>query len=385
MKFFRRTADVRSVGYSELFSLSREDVLAAMKDYPEAQEILQNLGRKRLMEAQRVARASRQPMSPGHDSSDNSTGKRIVDKLKSDVKGLKNVLRKSRRNTRPEESLELQPLTPKLPVLKRQQKIDDGGQDLSLPNSQEPPVSPLGAGLPLLSRLRLLKEKEEREERRNLMDTPYHIAEQVQQQPPPSEALNPTNPNLPFLQRILLLKAKNEETGQAEKEPLTKEPLLSKNSIPEETQSDEQPSTSTQTNATATSAVTLEVETREANVIKKPWTTLKNASLKIPTKENSPQKSPPTRKLQQTKMYASVDDLSPEYCGLPFVKKLKILNERQKLAELEKAVRSSSLDCGENTESEFDSNLTRSHSEACAIEYVRKLAKYNQVSDYIIQ
>lgn len=53
---------------------------------------------------------------------------------------------------------------------------------------------------------------------------------------------------------------------------------------------------------------------------------------------------------QQTKMYASVDDLSPEYCGLPFVKKLKILNERQKLAELEKAVRSSSLDCGDTAE-----------------------------------
>ncbi|GIZ02274.1 cyclic nucleotide-gated cation channel alpha-3, partial [Caerostris extrusa] len=32
--FNRRTADVRSVGYSELFSLSREDVLSAMKDYP---------------------------------------------------------------------------------------------------------------------------------------------------------------------------------------------------------------------------------------------------------------------------------------------------------------------------------------------------------------
>lgn len=47
ISFFRRTADVRSVGYSELFSLSREDVLAAMKDYPEAQEILQSLGRKR--------------------------------------------------------------------------------------------------------------------------------------------------------------------------------------------------------------------------------------------------------------------------------------------------------------------------------------------------
>ncbi|KAF0304130.1 Cyclic nucleotide-gated cation channel alpha-3 [Amphibalanus amphitrite] len=33
----RRTADVRSVGYSELFSLSRDNVLSAMRDYPEAQ------------------------------------------------------------------------------------------------------------------------------------------------------------------------------------------------------------------------------------------------------------------------------------------------------------------------------------------------------------
>jgi len=34
---YRRTADVRSVGYSELFVLSREDVLAAFKDHPEAE------------------------------------------------------------------------------------------------------------------------------------------------------------------------------------------------------------------------------------------------------------------------------------------------------------------------------------------------------------
>lgn len=361
-----------------------------MKDYPEAQEILQNLGRKRLMEAQRVARAWRRPTSPGHDSSDNSTGKRIVDKLKSDVKGLKNVLRKSRRNTRPEESLELQPLAPKVPALRRQQKIDES-QDLTLPNSQETPaaISPLGAGLPLLSRLRLLKEKEEREERRNLMDTPSHVTEP---QAPPPEALNPTNPNLPFLQRILLLKAKNEqEAAQTEKEitkehlPITKEHLLPKNVIPEETstQSDEQPSSDGQSIiATIDATTTSQVETRTAYAAKKPWVALKKASLTA--KENSSQKSPPTRKLQQTKMYASVDDLSPEYCGLPFVKKLKILNERQKLAELEKAVRSSSLDCGENAEPEFDSNLTRSHSEACAIEYARKLAKYNQVSNNYI-
>lgn len=105
----RRTADVRSVGYSELFSLSREDVLAAMKDYPEAQEILQTLGRKRLMEVRCVnkkhaARKERDAAAAeaalraqnGQDSSDNSASKRIVDKLKNDVKGLKNVLKKTR-------------------------------------------------------------------------------------------------------------------------------------------------------------------------------------------------------------------------------------------------------------------------------------------------
>lgn len=46
----RRTADVRSVGYSELFSLSQDDVLSAIKDYPEAREILQAFGHRRLKE-----------------------------------------------------------------------------------------------------------------------------------------------------------------------------------------------------------------------------------------------------------------------------------------------------------------------------------------------
>lgn len=50
----RRTADVRSVGYSELFSLSQEDVLSAIKDYPEAREILQAFGNKRLKEVRNI-------------------------------------------------------------------------------------------------------------------------------------------------------------------------------------------------------------------------------------------------------------------------------------------------------------------------------------------
>lgn len=327
------------------------------------------------MEAQRVARAFKTPSSPGHDSSDNSTGKRIVDKLKCDVKGLKNVLRKSRRNTRPDESLELQPLTSRGPPLRRQHKVDDGQEITTM---SEPPISPLGAGLPLLSRLRLLKEKQDREERKTLMEVPHQLPEQTQV----SVETQHTTPHLPLLQRILMMKSKSDLEAPVEREPIAKEPLLTK-AILEENELDQRQSPGSD----GIEIERLATTSTDSGAFRKPWNVLKDASLK---KDVSPQRSPPTKRLQlkqslthirqQEKMYASVDDLSPEYCGLPFVKKLKILNERQKLAELEKAVRSSSLDCGENAEAEFDGNLTRSHSEACAIEYARRLAKLNKVS-----
>lgn len=81
-----------------------------MKDYPEAQEILQTLGRKRLMEvrcinkkhaAKKEKEAAALAEANAHqgqgDSSDNSASKRIVDKFKNDVKGLKNALKKTTR------------------------------------------------------------------------------------------------------------------------------------------------------------------------------------------------------------------------------------------------------------------------------------------------
>lgn len=79
----------------------------------------------------------------------------------------------------------------------------------------------------------------------------------------------------------------------------------------------------------------------------------------------------------RSKKYRSIDDLSPEYGGLPFVKKLKILNERQKLAELEQVVkfRSSSLDCTSSSEDLLCDTLTRSHSEGSTMDkrkYKRK-------------
>lgn len=81
-----------------------------------------------------------------------------------------------------------------------------------------------------------------------------------------------------------------------------------------------------------------------------------------------PKPRPSTIKDNETKSYRSVDDLSPEYRPLPFVKKLKILNERQKLAELESAIqttRSLSLDYTDSSNSsDVIEVLTRSHSEA---------------------
>ena len=74
--------------------------MAAMKDYPEAQEILQTLGRKRLMEVRCVNKkhaklqSEKEAAAALHDGE--STSRRIVDKLRSDVKGIKNVLKKTR-------------------------------------------------------------------------------------------------------------------------------------------------------------------------------------------------------------------------------------------------------------------------------------------------
>ncbi|XP_033748680.1 cGMP-gated cation channel alpha-1-like isoform X1 [Pecten maximus] len=56
----RRTADVKSVGYSELFGLSREDVLEALKDHPEAEQIIRCYGQRRLKEIEKHRKQTKQ-------------------------------------------------------------------------------------------------------------------------------------------------------------------------------------------------------------------------------------------------------------------------------------------------------------------------------------
>lgn len=65
---FRRTADVRSCGYIELFVLSKEDVMSSIRDYPEAQRILAKHGRKRLALGSKVASGPRDETTSGSNS-----------------------------------------------------------------------------------------------------------------------------------------------------------------------------------------------------------------------------------------------------------------------------------------------------------------------------
>lgn len=60
--------------------------------------------------------------------------------------------------------------------------------------------------------------------------------------------------------------------------------------------------------------------------------------------------------------YNSIDDLSPEYTVLPFVKRLKILNERQKIVELQRALSVVGPPDAPGTEGSKDGGMTGSNS-----------------------
>ncbi|XP_076463610.1 uncharacterized protein LOC143295844 [Babylonia areolata] len=57
----KRTADVRSVGFSELLCLSRRDLMSALMEYPEAKKILETQARERMHQTKQT-----QEMEPGH-------------------------------------------------------------------------------------------------------------------------------------------------------------------------------------------------------------------------------------------------------------------------------------------------------------------------------
>ncbi|KAL1502487.1 hypothetical protein ABEB36_007622 [Hypothenemus hampei] len=506
----KRTADVRSVGYSELFSLSREDVLAAMKDYPEAQEILQALGRKRLMEVK--ASAKHPPHQKGdhhhhHHQHHGHDNKGLVDKIKNEAKGLKNALRRSRTHYRhSDESLELQPLQPQAfgpnngaskGTLKRMSRVkshdlsqeqieadkgDSRKESIVQDHEKSHTPSPLGAGLPLLQRLRFLKEKQDNEEKAKCQTSPLLSPQSTSVRSPPpimeetSLSEGPIGAGLPLLQRILMLKAREEKAAAAKAAKVGHNPFLS--SVKGNTPSVSQPTSPTPVSVQSVTRASFSGPTKNALAavptkllnnkisfrdriklhtnVKEKDSLLKDSepsaiaelnvnvpnlqpsstsigeqkinsepkssdnfseissdkkvvtegenregAIRLSTSESTDKNGARWSKLKRaaiskdlesaielpkemkkdcvikksgliltrkTKHYRSIDDLSPEYGPLPFVKKLKILNERQKLEELEIAMktRSFSLDIPE-TQSETSDTLTRSHSEGSSV------------------
>ncbi|KAG5878344.1 hypothetical protein JTB14_004442 [Gonioctena quinquepunctata] len=495
----KRTADVRSVGYSELFSLSREDVLNAMKDYPEAQEILQALGRKRLMEVKASARhPPHKEHHHHHHHHHTADGKGIVDKIKNEAKGLRNALKKSKTHRRSVESLELQPLH--LPS-------NNNNKATLKRMSRKPIMSPIGAGLPLLHRLKLLKEKQDNEEMSKCVSpTILSPTSSTVRSPPPITEETPEDmigAGLPLLQRILMLKAKEEKAAKAartgvggtksvtgqlfsgislnksstttqqttqmntltsrtsysgpskspllmvtksaaapvkllnnkislrdriklatsakEKDSSIKESLLKDSDPPSITDttkkcvpslpsndnnqlpSDVPNNKTIQTSSVSAGDTTSDIKdtysktsldsTDSVDRNEPHWLKLKRAAISkeldagslTPSKESvddgrgrdetfadysTNEKGKPNLILtRRTKHYRSIDDLSPEYGPLPFVKKLKILNERQKLEELELVMktRSFSLDIPDSQGSADSDTLTRSHSEGSTV------------------
>ena len=64
----RRTANVRSVGYSELFCLSKSDLLDVLTEYPEAKAALEERGKRTLLNDGTLTRGNQLPMSGGTTS-----------------------------------------------------------------------------------------------------------------------------------------------------------------------------------------------------------------------------------------------------------------------------------------------------------------------------
>ncbi|VVC24418.1 Hypothetical protein CINCED_3A025941 [Cinara cedri] len=473
--FNKRTADVRSVGYSELFSLSREDVLAAMKDYPEAQDILQTLGRKRLMEARTANKivADRIKSRANAEAAENCSG--IVEKIRSDVKGLRNAFSKGRRGTRVlvEESMELQPLTSSgrksentssKSILRRMPRVwsDELASGTDYSDEDPRPISP---GIPILNKAKSDKEPRVIDSKKCLLSPPPSTSETARKESVNQEVIGA---GLPLLQRLLILKQKTDQEVIQQSKPKKFDLEVPENAP--KVKSNVKLKTPKKENTKVISLkqrlTDVHAKPRKPTTNTKFWSLLKKATVLTPktklqdtvkidnevprgslslqpifktavpefsntavssgcgnkfivmcqklddqykqgsliaqnlsahnnsltnnhTEHNNIIKEqcdirivqrPKVLRLDGTKRcYDSINDLSPEYAGLSFVKKLKILNERQKLAELEERtfLRSASLDSAgcKNLDDPYSSQLTRSHSEAVALEVVLRNQK----------
>lgn len=374
-----------------------------------------------------------------------------------------------------EESMELQPLTSSgrksentsgKSILRRMPRVWSDELASGTDHSDEDP-RPLSPGIPILNKSKSEKEPRPSESKKCLLSPPPPTSETRK------ESMNPEviGAGLPLLQRLLILKQKNDQEIVMQNRPKKMEPDMTETTL--KVKSNVKLKTPKKENSKAASLKQLlsEVHTkpRKPTANTKFWSLLKKATVLTPkaklhdlklnvedpcessshqsnikpvtefsntnigssknrfvvmcqtlddqykqgsliaqnisahnnltkkcTENNIIKEQCDIRIMQRPKVlhldgtkrrYNSINDLSPEYSNLSFVKKLKILNERQKLAELEEKafLRSASLDSAgcKNVDVSYCNQLTRSHSEAVALEVVlrnQKLRKPEQSS-----
>ena len=88
----RRTANVRSVGYSDLFCLSKADLLEALMEYPEAKALLEERGRRTLIRDGTLDESMVQPVtapvSPSVSRNASNAQTRRIDHLEAELEQL---------------------------------------------------------------------------------------------------------------------------------------------------------------------------------------------------------------------------------------------------------------------------------------------------------
>lgn len=366
--------------------------------------------------------------------------------------------------------MELQPLTSSgrksentssKSILRRMPRVWSDELASGTDHSDEDP-RPLSPGIPILNKAKSEKEPRANEPKKCLLSPPPATSEQPRKESVNQEVIGA---GLPLLQRLLILKQKNDQEMVAQSKPKKVEPDMPENAP--KVKSNIKLKTPKKENAKSVSLKQRlsEVHTRprKPTTNTKFWTLLKKATVLTPksklqdlkvdsevprdssslqsnfkstiefpnatnsgscenkfvvmcqklddqykqgsliaqnisahnslknkcTENNIIKEQCDIRIVQRPKVlhldgtkrrYDSINDLSPEYSGLSFVKKLKILNERQKLADLEEKafLRSSSLDsagCKNIPTTSYCSQLTRSHSEAVALEVVLRNQK----------
>lgn len=189
----------------------------------------------------------------------------------------------------------------------------------------------IGAGLPLIQRLRLLKQKEEKEKHRKIEEEikaiPKKRLSSAENEVPVLSETSPPQQDKSLLQTKVSIEPppktieKKVRHGSSDFSQRPTKPLLppptgitsSAQFQPSRPGATDSRTTSTESN---TSEVELEKEARNDSALQ-PY---RPSALRFQKKD--------------AKNYGSIDDLSPEFSRLPFIKKLKILNERQKIAEL---------------------------------------------------